>query len=71
MQDLMERGTNMTDIILRVTPPALPIAPIQYSQTYQEIHDNVLRLYFNRLSTANIETINAINSLNTLVWLGM
>ena len=61
----------MADIILRVTAPSLPIAPISYSQTYQEIHDNVLRLYFNRIDTSNTQTIQAINNLNTMIWLGI
>ena len=52
-------------IIKSTKAPNLPIAPIGYSQTYQEIHDNVLRLYFNQIDAANGQTINAINTLST------
>ena len=31
-------------------PPNLPIAPNQYSMQHFDVHNNVLRLYFNRLS---------------------
>jgi hypothetical protein len=55
----------MANSITRTKAPNLPIPPIQYSQTFVEIHDNVLRLYFNRLDTANGETINAVNTLST------
>lgn len=34
----------------RVTPPALPLATDDYSKAYQDQLNNVLRLYFNRLS---------------------
>jgi hypothetical protein len=33
-----------------VAPPALPFAPEDYLRAHQDQHDNVLRLYFNRLS---------------------
>lgn len=35
--------------IERLTPPNLPLAPLQYDSRYQEGFNNVLRLYFNRL----------------------
>ena len=38
--------------LLRVTPPNLPLAPIQYDSRYQEQLNNVLRLYFNRLNNS-------------------
>jgi hypothetical protein len=53
-----------TNIIKSTKAPNLPIAPIGYSQTYQEIHDNVLRLYFNQLDIVNNQTIAAINALS-------
>ena len=34
-----------------VAPPALPFAPEDYARAHHDQHDNVLRLYFNRLST--------------------
>jgi hypothetical protein len=36
--------------LLRVTPPNLPLAPLQYDSKYQEQFNNVLRLYFNQLN---------------------
>ena len=36
--------------LLRVTPPNLPLAPLQYNQDYHEQYSNVLRLYFNQLN---------------------
>lgn len=35
-----------------VTPPALPIAPAEYQQRYQDQFSNVLRLFFNSVSNA-------------------
>ena len=37
--------------LLRVTPPNLPNAPLEYQQQYQDQFGNVLRLYFNRLNS--------------------
>lgn len=34
----------------QVTPPNLPLAPVQYDARYQEQFNNVLRLYFNQLN---------------------
>lgn len=36
--------------LLSPTPPNLPIAPVTYSQQYQDQIANVLRLYFNQLN---------------------
>lgn len=35
--------------INKISAPALPTAPEQYSSAYQSQFDNVLRLYFNRI----------------------
>jgi len=40
---------------LGVTPPNLPVAPVQYESRYQDQFSNVLRLFFNNIS-------NRINS---------
>jgi len=37
-------------ILNPVAPPALPFAPEDYVRAHHDQHDNVLRLYFNRLS---------------------
>ena len=42
----------MPNIIQKPDAPSLPLAPINYLQTYQDQHNNVLRLFFNRLTTA-------------------
>lgn len=36
--------------LLRVAPPNLPLAPVDYNAQYQEQLNNVLRLYFNQLN---------------------
>ena len=59
----------MADYISKTKSPNLPIPPIEYSQTYAEIHDNVIRLYFNTLDTANTQTISEDNKLNAMIWL--
>jgi hypothetical protein len=37
-------------LLSRVAPPALPVATNQYERAYQDQLNNILRLYFNRLS---------------------
>ena len=37
---------------IQVTPPpALPFAPVEYSQTYQDQYSKILRLFFNTLQS--------------------
>ena len=36
--------------------PALPLAPVEYSQAQQDQFQNALRLYFNRLDEYNIQS---------------
>ena len=38
--------------IVLPTPPALPVAPVNYEQRYHDQNNNVLRLYFNQISNA-------------------
>lgn len=38
--------------IRNIAPPALPVAPVEYQQRYQDQFANVLRLYFNSVSNA-------------------
>lgn len=45
--------------LTNVAPPALPQAPLEYTQAYQDQLNNVLRLYFNRLSNIMQELIVA------------
>jgi hypothetical protein len=49
--------------------PNLPVATLEYSNIYTDQFANVLRLYFNQLDNANTQEINAINNLNTMMWL--
>ena len=37
--------------LLKIAPPALPLADVEYSQRYQDQLNNVLRLYLNRLQS--------------------
>lgn len=56
--------------ILKTKAPNLPIPTISYSQTYQESFSNTERLYFNTLDTANGQTIQEVNNLTVMMWLG-
>ena len=60
----------MADYVLKTKAPSLPIAPNSYSQDYVNQLTNSLRLYFNTLDAANGQTIQQINSLNVMNWLG-
>ena len=42
--------------IYKVRSPALPLQPIEYSQSQMEQFQNALRLYFNRLDQFNISS---------------
>jgi len=53
----MAAQKNSVNNIQNPTSPNLPIAPVEYSQAFQDQLNNVLRLYFNQVS----------NSLNGLV----
>lgn len=45
-------ATSVTNIIQPIQQPALPLAPAEYNKLYQDQYNNVLRLYFNRLTNA-------------------
>jgi len=47
-----------------VTPPNLPLAPVEYDPQYMDKLNNVLRLFFNQISTAGPLAGASIN-LNT------
>jgi hypothetical protein len=62
----------MTDIVIRATKaPALALSPITFSQQHFDLYSQQLRVYFNTLDTANGQTIQQVNSLTTMVWLGI
>ena len=43
---------NVAIQIVNPVPPALPVAPAEYARMYQDQLNNILRLYFNKLSSA-------------------
>jgi hypothetical protein len=45
----MANAINLTTTIVPSKAPNLPIAPVDYSQQYQDQFSNVLRLYFNQI----------------------
>jgi hypothetical protein len=49
--------------INKVAPPALPQAVNEYSRSYQDQLNNVLRLYFNQLD----QIFNKFDSTNTVI----
>ena len=67
----MEEGTNMADTIVKTKAPALAITPITFSQQHFDLFNQQLRIYFNTIDTANGQTIQQVNSLTTMVWLGI
>ena len=52
--------TTTANYIRKVEPPALPQATEEYARAYQDQTNNVLRLFFNRLTAS----LNAILSVN-------
>ena len=65
------RETNMADTIVKTKAPALALSPITFSQQHFDLYSQQLRVYFNTLDTANGQTIQQVNSLTTMVWLGI
>lgn len=45
----MANAVNLTTTIVPSKAPNLPIAPVEYSQQFQDQFSNVLRLYFNQI----------------------
>jgi hypothetical protein len=56
-------------LIQNVPPPNLPLAPLNYDSRYIEQLNNVLRLYFNQLSSYNAAVISESSSGQTALWL--
>ena len=56
--------SQTTQIIVSVAVPNLPIAPDEYRSEHFDLLNNVLRLYFNKLS-ANITTLSTPSSGTT------
>jgi len=47
--------------------PNLPIAPVEYSQQYQDQLNNVLRLYFAQLDTPGVCAMSTLRTGNRVV----
>ena len=50
-----------TDAKINIAPPSLPLAPMQYDRQYQDQFNNVLRLYFNRISSPQDYAMRTFN----------
>jgi hypothetical protein len=61
----------MANYITTVKAPALALTPTQFSQIHFDLYNAQLRVYFNTVDAANAQTQQAVNSLNTMVWLGL
>ena len=51
--------------------PNLPLPSVEYRAQYMNALTNVLRLYFNPLTSSVQTNTNDISSLTTLYWLGL
>ena len=47
--------------------PALPVAPLEYSQIYQDQLNNILRLYFSQLDNPGVSAGSAQKTGNTVI----
>jgi hypothetical protein len=55
----------MANVITTSKAPALTLTPTQFSQVHFDLLNNQLRVYFNTLDAANVQTQQAINTLST------
>ena len=55
----------MANTITTSKAPALTLTPTQFSQVHFDLLNNQLRVYFNTLDAANVQTQQAINTLST------
>lgn len=65
----MANAINNQNILTAVSPN-LPIAPVEYSQTYQDQLNNAQRLYYVQNDNNNRLFSTAIYSQLTVSWLG-
>ena len=61
--------TTVNAIVINPAVPNLPLAPLEYEARYHDQFANVLRLYFNRLQSAQQQTIDQLASTQAQVWL--
>jgi hypothetical protein len=55
----------MANLITTSKAPALALTPTQFSQIHFDLFNNQLRVYFNTLDAANVQTQQAVNTLST------
>ncbi len=55
----------MANLITTSKAPALALTPTQFSQIHFDLLNAQLRVYFNTLDSANVQTQQAINILST------
>jgi hypothetical protein len=55
----------MANAITTSKAPALALTPTQFSQVHFDLFNNQLRVYFNTLDAANVQTQQAITTLST------
>lgn len=55
----------MTQLITNSAPPSLPLATTDYERRYQDQLNNVLRLYFNQISSSLNSLVAIVNLQNT------
>jgi len=60
----------MANLITTSKAPALALTPTQFSQVHFDLLNAQLRVYFNTLDAANVQTQQAVNSLTVMTWLG-
>jgi len=65
----MANAQNNQNILTSVSPN-LPIAPVEYSQTYQDQLNNAQRLYYVQNDNNNRLFTDTIYSQLTISWLG-
>jgi hypothetical protein len=55
----------MANLITTSKAPALALTPTQFSQVHFDLLNAQLRVYFNTLDAANVQTQQAVNTLST------
>ena len=65
----MANAQNNQNILTSVSPN-LPIAPVEYNQTYQDQLNNAQRLYYTQNDNNNRLFADALYSQLTITWLG-
>lgn len=65
----MANAQNNQNILTAVSPN-LPIAPVEYNQTYQDQLNNAQRLYYTQNDNNNRLFADTLYSQLTITWLG-